>query len=167
MYITESELKELLSPDGTPSGAARTPASLPDAQLTEAIEWAQAEVDTRLATRYAVPFADPAPQTVRWLVFAIAAYHAWLTYRKTVDLEERDPVQLRYNTAINLLNAVVDGRADLPGADATAAEGVGSPLNRLSYDLFTEQTFGLRPASGAEGAERRVTTQFWGWPHGV
>jgi hypothetical protein len=159
-YITRSELRSLVDPTGT--NAVRTPASLSDAQLDEIILWQESLIDARLASLYTTPFS-PTPDLVKWLSLAFSAYHAWLTIRNTVDLEERDPAQLRYNSAQNLLTDLANGDALLPGA--TTDDGVTDPYNRFDDPVFTKKMFKLPDPKTAEASERH-TFPYQGWPYG-
>lgn len=163
-YITRDQLRSVVNPTGT--DPQYTPASLSDAQLDEIILWQEALIDARLSVRYSVP-VSPVPDILQWLSLAFCSYHAWLTHRNTVDLEERDPAQLRYDSARNLLDALVAGEATLPGVSTTDADsGVSEPYNRFDEPVFTKEMFHLPDPSTAEAAERRNTRRFEGWPHG-
>lgn len=143
-YCTVADVRGVLAPDADdPSGTA---AVLSDDQITAVIDDAQTEVDARLGVRYEVPFADPVPQPVKQITRDVAAYLATLTYRKTLDLSDQDPVVLRYTRAMNLLTAISKGQADLevPTGDPEP-ETVGGMhgVNRYEGRMFTPGQFGL------------------------
>lgn len=140
-YLTVEKLRVALNPNDT--DPARTAASLPGTWLERCITDAETEIDARLGTRYTVPF-DPVPDLVVRLVTDFAVYTATLYWRETVDLEERDPVQLRYQAAKTLLNDVVSGKAEVPGVSEPESEaGVGDPQNVHSVPLFEAGDFDL------------------------
>lgn len=112
--------------------------------------------------RYSVPVetvlqGDPpleqevAVQPVRYWSRNIAAYLATLTWRKGTDLTADDPVRLRYDSTMQLLTAIRDGKAtvDLPDADDTAP-GEITVINSYEGKLFTAEDFGLRPVGRAD-----------------
>lgn len=140
-YITVAELKTALNPSNV--DPANTAASLPDPVLETVITNAETEINARLGTRYDTPFPAPVPSLVTRLVTDFAVYHATLAWRATVDLEERDPVQLRYQAAKKLLEDIVAGRASVPGVDESTgtAAGVGEPINKHQYPIFEDEDF--------------------------
>lgn len=155
-YATPAQVRAVLIPDSTdPAGS---PAELVDAVLAERVAAASAQVDAALSARYTVPFGDPCPRLVTDITVAIAGWLAALTYRRSVDVEGKDPVTLRYRWAADLLKALTAGTADLPEADAPpAAVGGGSVVNRQPT-MFGLGSVGLtdRP-SGRVRADRYPT----------
>lgn len=80
-------------------------------RLERAIEYAQSEVDSYLAGRYAVPLAAPVPSVVMMVIGDIVRYR--LT---SGDVTEKDPITERYRLAIKWLQNVANGLVDLPCA---------------------------------------------------
>lgn len=146
-YLTPEQLRLAIAPN--PGAVAGSAASLPDAQLQDAIDGATAEVDGRLSTRYKVPFEAPLPVLVRTIVTGKAIFLATLQYRGSKDLAAFDPVMLRHAQVESLLKDLVAGRAGLVEVDGTAPEqhpggsGVGTPLNPYEGQMFAPSSFGL------------------------
>jgi phage gp36-like protein len=85
------------------------------------IDQADTEINAKLGGVYATPF-DPAPSTpplIKDISIAIAAYLTDLTFREVRDYANVDgnPVVLRYKRAQELLKALANGNADLPGIE--------------------------------------------------
>ncbi len=109
-----------------PQKVGGTASDLADTDLRLAIRKAQTEVDAALGSRYPVPFSAPVPELVRDITLDLAVWHATLTHRRHVDLDVRDPVQLRVDRARALLRDLAVGRATLPPAQGdTPAEPLG------------------------------------------
>lgn len=103
-------------------------------------------MDSKLAGRYAVPFADgDVPGLVALLTRDVAAYGATLTHRRFQPLDERHPVALRYAKATALLDALSDGDAAIPG-EAVSAAGAVAVENPYDGTLFLPEDFDLGPA---------------------
>lgn len=130
-YTTGDAIGEVLTPL---TGTGRTGADLDGFRLDQAAEDAQAEVDLKLAARYTVPVAedpDDTPEIVTQVCRDIGAYLATLEARGGRDLEERDPVRLRYARATALLDLVANGTVDIPGIDPIPAETGGLAINTI------------------------------------
>lgn len=141
-YATAGQVRAVLVPD--PAAPAGSPGELDDGALAERVAAASAQVDAALSARYLVPFTDPCPRLIADITAAIAAWLAALTYRRSVDIEERDPLQLRYVWATDLLKAIAAGAADLPvdpNAPATAPHGAA--VRNTVPALFGLDDFGL------------------------
>lgn len=150
MYATVDDVRGVLARD--PAAPAGTAAELSDAEITTAITSAAAQVDSRLAGRYAVPFTDPVPQLVADITRDIAAYLADLTYRQGKDYEtQMDPVVLRYQQAQALLAQLAAGQADLPVAPPVVESGgVMRGFQPYTGRMFSSGEFGL----GVDGSGR-------------
>lgn len=92
-------------------------------QIEKAIEYAQSEVDSYLAGRYAVPLASPVPSVVMMVVGDIVRYR--LT---SGDVTEKDPITERYKLALKWLQNVANGMVDLP------CKGSGDEGGRVFVD---------------------------------
>jgi phage gp36-like protein len=123
-----------------------TAASFADAQIEDAIKEADGVVDTYIYALFGIP-QDPNDATVavypvRAWSRDIAAYLATLTFRKSKDMEVDDPVRLRYNYVIALLEKIASGelRPNLPQPPALP-DGYGSQgafvYNLYPFKLFT------------------------------
>lgn len=156
MYCTPDDVRHALAADNADGvDIEQTAASMDDAQLTDHISDAQSEVDSKLAVRYVVPFADgDVPPVVKTITLAIAAYLATLTFRRTADLGDQDPVMLRYTRAESMLSDIRDGKAQLPvspPAEEPATSATLTGINRYSGRLFTARDFDLGPAPRRRG----------------
>lgn len=146
-YVTAAAVRSVLIAD--PTDAANTPAELTDAAIADKIAAAQAQVDAALSRRYPVPFTAP-PDLVVHLTAAIAAWLVTLTYRRSVDVPESDPVALRYRWAADQLAALASGAVELPdtttGDGGTPAAPTGPRVINTVPRVFTLTDFGLREA---------------------
>ena len=96
ILIPEEELAELTTESG----------SIPDAEVVaEAIAKADAEIDSYLAVKYAVPFAD-VPDRVKSLSVYMAIYHLYTRRSVVPQLREQN-----YQGAVRFLHSVVRGEA--------------------------------------------------------
>jgi phage gp36-like protein len=145
-YVTVPEVRENLRADGEDTTV--TASRLPEARVSWAIKQAEAEIDARLSSRYAVPF-NPVPQLVWDVALSIASYLTDLWYRGGVDYEsERDPVLLAYARARDLLKGLMDGSIDLPPGDGgTTPEpntaGATTVINQYAGRMFYPDDFRL------------------------
>lgn len=139
-YATADDVRGVLQPTPDVEG---TPADLEDAQLTVSIQAASAQVDGALTRRYTVPFDDPCPDLVHELVVAIAAWLAQLTWRRDVDVTDRDPIQLRYEWATGILTQLAAGAIDLPGA-TPGSDGPPERRGVVAVQPGPGRMFGLR-----------------------
>jgi hypothetical protein len=129
-YADPSELSTLLA--GTDGGTG-TPAQLSPAQLQQAITFGSNRVSLYAGAVFdsSTPQAIP-PDSFHDLTLDIAAFFAWTTYMKSKALTPQHPVMLRYLDAMNILNAVRDGKLRLdvvpPGG---AGDSGGTIINRI------------------------------------
>lgn len=137
--------------------------SVPEAEIGENIARAAAEIDSKLATSYTVPF-DPVPPLVNAIATDIAAYLSDLTFRETKDYSsELNPVYLRYQRAEAMLEQLQNGSAVIPpeGTDPGPGTGTGATvavvLTRPA--LFSPCEFDFAPASAQQAY---WTDEFWG-----
>lgn len=122
-YTTEEDVKQVITPL---SGQGRGGWSLEDVDVVHHIRDAQAEIDTRLAARYPVPFPDwddvPAtPEIIREICQDIAAYLAALQASGGAPLPEDHAVVRRYKRKQQMLLDLQNGDLELPGTDADQA----------------------------------------------
>jgi phage gp36-like protein len=118
-YTTPEDVKQVMTPV---SGNGRGGWSLEDVDVSHHIRDAQAEIDSRLAARYTVPFPDvdddPAtPEIIREICQDIAAYLATLQANGGVPVPEDHPVRLRYLRKHQWLLDLQKGDIDVPGVD--------------------------------------------------
>ena len=90
----------------------------------EALDYADAEINSRAAVRYAVPLAlDTAPADTRTIVIGKACDIArWRLYAGAADPEVKD----RYEQAMAWLGALAAGKALLPGLELAASDGTAA-----------------------------------------
>lgn len=115
-YTTREDVQQVLTPV---TGQGRGGWSIPPEDVDHHILDAQAEIDTRLGARYAVPFADyPAtPQVIREICQDIAAYLSALQAAGNAQLSPDSAVVRRYERKMRLLLDMQNGDADLPGTE--------------------------------------------------
>lgn len=136
----------------TPTGVGGTAAVLPDSQLVDAIEEADQLIDSYIGARYAVPVqpvSGATPPPVGSWSRDIAAYLATLTWRRSQDITDNDPVVRRYKMTLQALTDVRDGKNSLPlpssDGQTQDASGAGPVINRYVGNLFTVRDFDLYP----------------------
>lgn len=118
-YCTVEDVRNALAPSSDWSSPNQTAATLEDSQIEDAIAEAEGEIDLYIGRRYKVVEAivdgeSIAPKPIRMWTRTVAAYLAALTFRKNKDLSEDDPIRLRYERVMRMLEAVRDRKADLP-----------------------------------------------------
>lgn len=169
-YCTVRDVRNALTPDATNlPGERDTAASLADWQIDDAIQEAETILNSHVLPRYVVgtedveqivvaadPEADPevfeetdtvtvAKAPIRWWTRSIAAYYATLTFRKSKDIAEDDPVRLRYQAVMAHLRDVRDGRLDLPGfvPSESSSSGEVTVVNQYEGKMFDLDDFSL------------------------
>lgn len=104
---------------------------LDDEAVDKAILDAQAEIDSRLALKYTVPFS-PVPPLINSIAQDIAAYLSDLIFRENRDMaSELNPIFLRYQRAQAMLGRLQTGEAIIPppeGGDPEEPPDTGSGL---------------------------------------
>lgn len=146
MYATFEDVRGVLSPDGQQDDY-ETAAGFSDDALTDAINRATAKVHTYLAERYSIPVDAPTYDTdgvLRDWTSVIAAYYATLTYSRGQDIGSDDPIRLRYNDVMKVLERVQSGNLLLAWpkeVDMTTNDIV--IVNRYEGDLFRPDDFDL------------------------
>lgn len=155
-YAAVQDVRLALSPDGLADAA--TAASLSDAELADALSEAQSEVDARLAAHYPTPFpAGQVPVIVTAATRDIAAYLATLTFRRGEPLAPGDPVALRYQRALALLQDASRGIVELPAGPTSSPSQQVTVINAYEGTLFTLDDMAL----GLEGRSYRPA----GWSY--
>lgn len=145
-FSTASSVRDALAPGGE-ADSNTTAASLDNVQLEDAIAEADATIKAHLHTRYDLtePVANP---IVKFWSRNIAAYLATLTFRKSNDLPEDDPVRLRYEATMSALSDAADGSLKLEIPAVTTNEDDVTVVNRYEGVLFAPQDFGLTKYEG-------------------
>lgn len=119
-YCTAEDLLSLLSQTELIQLSADTGNNPDDEVIEDAIEAAQAEIDSYLAVRYSLPLAQVPPR-VKHLTIDLAIYN--LFSRRSLLNEVR---RQRYLDAIEFLRQVAAGEATLGLADANLPDSQGS-----------------------------------------
>ncbi len=161
MYATFEDVRGVLSPDGQQDDY-ETAAGFSDAALTDAINRAVGKVHTYLAERYATPVdvAEDVDGVLRDWTSVIAAYYATLTYSRGQDIGSDDPIRLRYNDVMKVLERVQSGNLLLSWTgETTMTTNDVVIVNRYEGDMFRPDDFDL-------GDSRRPYGwgQLPGWP---
>lgn len=118
-YTTEEDVKQVITPV---AGQGRGGWSLADVDVAHHIRDAKAEIDTRLAARYATPFPDwdddPAtPEIIREICQDIAAYLSALQASGGAGIPAEHAVYRRYVRKQQMLLDLQNGVIELPGSD--------------------------------------------------
>lgn len=124
--VRQAVARDLADDDGTGS-------SLTNDVISRYIDEADREIDSKLVSLYQTPF-NPVPPLISTISVAIAAYLGDLTYREVRDYQsDLNPILLRYKRAQELLKALANGSADLPGAEpSTDPSGEGQIVAAIS-----------------------------------
>lgn len=162
MYATFEDVRGVLSPDGQQDDY-ETAAGFSDAALTDAITRAVGKIHTYLAERYDTPVdvvTYDQNGVLRDWTSVIAAYYATLTYSRGQDIGSDDPIRLRYNDVMKVLERVQSGNLLLAWpkeTDMTTNDVV--IVNRYEGEMFRPDDFDL-------GDSRRPYGwgQLPGWP---
>lgn len=151
-----------------PNNPTNTAADLTNDQLQDAIAQADGTIDAYLGALYTTPItlmADgvtPVPVPTIPLAYwsrDLAAYFSTLTFRKSQDFADQDPVARRYTATMATLLLASQNKIVLPfqsNTAASAAEGAGDPINPYGgSDMFQPRDFSL------------VHSHDNGWPFGI
>ncbi len=144
-YTDPSEVRKVLDPksDGTAATAdPGTAASMSDAQLGEAIEEADQEIDAVLGGVYQVPFS-PTPPVIARISRDIAAFLATTTFRKNDPMDRDEPVVRRHDRAQQMLGQARQGQYDVSDVAPVSTERESAVVNRRESDMFSLSDFGL------------------------
>jgi phage gp36-like protein len=152
-YTDVDSVRAVLAPDGVTDGTA---ASLSDEVFTETIERVSNRVDTYLARRYRLPIPEPVPSILKDLATDVAAYDLTLSYYKSTDISDMDPVVRRYRDARAILTQLSSGLMNLnmPG-DGDWVTDDPIVINPSEY----------RPCSPGPGFEVKVIREFGPWEY--
>lgn len=146
MYATPEDVRRVLSPDGQQDDY-ETAAGFDDAALEDAIKRATAKVHLYVGKLYALPVDvatyDTDGNMTEW-VSVIAAYLATLTYSRGQDIGSDDPIRLRYNDVMKVLERVQSGNLPLPWPPETGVTANDiAVVNRYEGDMFRPDDFDL------------------------
>jgi phage gp36-like protein len=158
-YCTPADIRENVG--GTDSGTG-TCAQLTDEQLTEAIGRASSKVSAYAGTTFEPDASVPdvvVPDLIASLTVSIATYYATLTYRKSKDLSQWDPVVLGYQDALQTLKDIASGTIQVTPPDPGEPASTAARVVQTIPSIFTYEDSGTRPtgrggiaAAGAPGS---------------
>lgn len=158
-YCTTPDVRAALTPGGLDDDD-QTAASLADWQINDAIDEAEGLINAYLQDYTITPITlevpdedDPnnigvwlvAPDPVRYWTRDVAAYLAALTFRKSVDLAEDDPIRLRFTMVMGLLADVRAGKSTLPLPTNEDSGHQVEIFNLYEGTLFGPEDFNLGP----------------------
>lgn len=151
MYATPEDVRAVLSPDGQQDDF-ETAAGFSDDALNDAIKRAEAKVNLYVGKMYALPVDvatyDADGNMNEW-VSVIAAYLATLTFSRGQDIGSDDPIRLRYNDVMKVLERVQSGNLPLPWPpESEMTTNDIKIVNRYDGEMFVPEDFNLGPASG-------------------
>lgn len=139
-YSTAVDVREALSP--TQGGApGQTAAGLSDEQINDAIAEADSIIDGFVGGSYVT---TPVPPIVHFWSRDIGAYLATLTWRKSNDITDDDPVVRRYQLALLQLQGIAKGTVTVPLPDPPAVvTGNAYVANQYEGNLFNAAQFDM------------------------
>lgn len=122
-----------------------TASTFTDPQIEDAIKEADGNIDVYLGGKYSVP-QDPSDTSVavypvRAWSRDIAAFLVTLTFRKSKDMEPDDPMRLRYQWVMDILNKIAEGDL-LPNLPPPVEPEPGmGPQGAFVYNLYPGKLF--------------------------
>jgi hypothetical protein len=161
-YVTPADVRQTVAPDGDVTGSC---GELDDNQLQRAIQRAQDRVDG--ATGRSFDDAN-VPSLLAGVTLAMTIFYATLTYRKSHDLAQYDPIFLQYQDAIGCLKDIQTGVIQYaPVPDSAASDPTPSrprPMvinpTPLNGQMFGMEDLGLSAkTSGTRGIIIGVDSQ--------
>lgn len=163
MYCSPIDVRNALTPGATSTDPS-TGAGLSDEQIDDAIRQADSRINGYLPSDYIVP-TETLENTLivstppfRYWSRDIAAYLATLTYRRSKDLSQDDPVRLRYQDTMLELGLVAKGVFELPPSSGSedVASGDVFVYNQYQGQLFGPKDFALAPVDGISYYQRAI-----------
>lgn len=148
-YSSALDVRNALTPEGASTDGS-TAATLSDTQITDSIAEADGLIDAYVGSRYAIVLdttltPNVAKGVIRWWSRTIAAYLATLTYKRNQDVPADEPIRLRYDMVMELLEKVRNGTLDLNLVPVDNDSTDVFVENLYEGDLFTPAMFGLDP----------------------
>ena len=137
MFSSSADVRLAVAPQGSGSGGVNAPSPLndiPESQLQDAIKQADSLIVQYVGRRYQVPLDEDslAVSPVRYWSRDIAAYLALLVWMGRKELPTRDPVQIRYDLAMESLQKVYSGEMDLPFPASVYQAAVTADIDPLN-----------------------------------
>jgi phage gp36-like protein len=137
-YCEQADLAKLVTWEELAKLTAEAGDDIDAAVMSEAIAQADAEIDSYLAVRYALPL-DSVPARVKALSASLSLYHLYAR-RGVAEGVWRQ----KYEDAVKFLRDVGAGRAEIIGATGAAPTGAESAVVELSSNepAFTRSYLG-------------------------
>lgn len=129
-YCTQQDIEARMPADlvGFMSNDTDT-AEIDTAKLSEAIEDAEALIDSYLRSRYTVPFSGNTPRLINRICIDLTLYFLW---QRKFDEEMPDAMRARYTDSVKSLEAIQSGKINLP--DVPQTEAVVPAIVRTNKD---------------------------------
>jgi phage gp36-like protein len=163
-YCSIEDVRLALVEDGTEDGT-NTASDMDDQTIDDSIAEATSQVDIYIGGPYRLDLGDQVPDSVRYLTRDVAAFLATCTWRKSKDFTAMDPVYLRWQWAIQQLNSISSGAAEIPGGTGPSSSNAGATVvNIYPFNLFHPWQFDLI-GRGAYGADFGGGSWYGGWWH--
>lgn len=142
-YATVASVRTALTAGGVmdPTSAA----SLPDTDIQDKIDEADALIDSYLTARYALPVAGTVPPILKMISRDLAASYATLTYLGSLPIAQNHPVQIKAGSAMNTLEKIRAGEVMLSLPGAGSGQRTDNPVVENAYEgsMFTLGQFNL------------------------
>lgn len=147
-YCSVQDIRKALNANAASSGTL-TASDMPDQAISDSALEATAIVDAYLDGPYEIG-VDTIPRIVMFWTRDIGAYLATLTWRRSKSPAPNDPVVLRYQQALMMLNAVAAGTITIPSPAGVSDQP--TVVNRYNGTLFDSWQFDLYGnGQGTEG----------------
>lgn len=160
-YCSVQDIRKALA-RGAASSGTNTPADLDDEDLQDAADEASSVVDGYIDGPYDTE-VDDIPSTVVFWTRDIAAYLAALMWRGAKAPAANNPITLRYQHAMTMLEAVADGRITIVGPEN--AEDQPTVVNQYNVVLIRPGEFDLwGRGENLEGWPLHVGPGYVYWP---
>jgi phage gp36-like protein len=142
-YATIQSVRTALSAGGVLDGTSA--ASLPDEDVQDKIDEADALIDGYLTARYSQPIAGTVPPILLMISRDLAASYATITYLGSIPLQPTHPVQIKAASAMATLEKIRTGDVMLPLPGAGSEQRTDNPVVENAYEgnMFTLGQFSL------------------------
>ena len=138
-YCSVQDVRRALVAGGA-SASTNTAADISDDALDDAAEEASSTIDAFIDGPYD-PEEESIPSVIRFWARDIAAYLAMLTWRGAKAPAANNPVTLRYQHAMQMLQGVADGTIEI--MTPQSVEDQPAVINQYTGSLFDTDDFDL------------------------
>lgn len=132
-YSTLVSVRTALTAGGVFTDATSA-ASLPDSDIQDKIDEADALIDGYLTARYGLPISGTIPPLVMMISRDLASLYATITYLGSIPLQPTHPVQLKATQALATLEKIRTGDIMLPLPGAGTLQRTDNPVVENAYD---------------------------------